>query len=146
DRLKGLAPAARAWADVMAGSVEPDAVETAAAGLADAGFSWEASRLAGQAAIRATEPTQTRTLLERARDLKGALPSEDAGERAASAGVLSEREEEVGRQVLDGLTHKEIGALLFISPKTVEHHVARIRQKLGATTRAELMSALRARS
>ncbi|MGQ0802929.1 MAG: LuxR C-terminal-related transcriptional regulator [Actinomycetota bacterium] len=144
-RLATLAPAARAWADVLMGSVDPDAVEAAATGLSDAGLPWEASRLVGQAAIRATEPAQTRTLLERARDLKGALPREEVGERAASAGVLSEREEEVGRQVLDGLTHKEIGALLFISPKTVEHHVARIRQKLGVTTRAELLAALRDR-
>jgi DNA-binding CsgD family transcriptional regulator len=45
--------------------------------------------------------------------------------------------------VVDGLTHKEIGAMLFISPKTVEHHVARIRQKLGASTRAELLAGLR---
>jgi DNA-binding NarL/FixJ family response regulator len=30
-----------------------------------------------------------------------------------------------------GLTHKEIGAQLCISPETVEHHVAKIRQKLG---------------
>ena len=46
--------------------------------------------------------------------------------------------------MLDGLTHKEIGAILFISPKTVEHHVARIRQKLGAATRAEMLAGLRA--
>jgi DNA-binding NarL/FixJ family response regulator len=144
DRLAALAPAARVWADVIAGSVEPDTVEAAAAGLSDTGLPWEASRLAGQAAIRSTEPSRTRALLERARDLKGALPSEDTGERAA-AGILSEREEEVGRHVLDGLTHKEIGALLFISPKTVEHHVARIRQKLGVRTRAELLAALRER-
>jgi DNA-binding NarL/FixJ family response regulator len=114
--------------------------------LSDAGLGWEASRLVGQAAIRATEPAQTRTLLERARDLKGALPGDEPGERGASAGLLSEREEEVGRHVLDGLTHKEIGALLFISPKTVEHHVAKIRQKLGAATRAELLAALRDRA
>jgi DNA-binding NarL/FixJ family response regulator len=57
--------------------------------------------------------------------------------------VLSERELEVGTLVLDGLTHKEIGAQLYISPKTVEHHVAKIRQKLGVSTRAELLVALR---
>ena len=42
-----------------------------------------------------------------------------------------------------GLTHKEIGAQLCISPETVEHHVAKIRQQLGATTRAEMLAALR---
>jgi DNA-binding CsgD family transcriptional regulator len=55
---------------------------------------------------------------------------------------LSERECEVGRLVLEGRTHRDIGGQLFISPKTVEHHVAHIRQKLGATSRAEFLAAL----
>ena len=45
--------------------------------------------------------------------------------------------------MLDGRTHREIGAQLYISAKTVEHHVARIRQKLGAGSRAELLAAIR---
>ena len=44
----------------------------------------------------------------------------------------------------DGLTYKAIGAESFISPKTVEHHVAHIRSKLGAGSRAELLAAIRA--
>ena len=35
------------------------------------------------------------------------------------------------------------GAELVISAKTVEHHVARVRRKLGATSRAEMMAAIR---
>ena len=46
--------------------------------------------------------------------------------------------------VVDAHTHKEIGAALFISAKTVEHHVAHIRTKLGVSTRAEMLSTLRA--
>jgi DNA-binding NarL/FixJ family response regulator len=57
--------------------------------------------------------------------------------------VLSEREQMVAQHIVDGLTYKEIGAQLYISPKTVEHHVAKIRQKLGASTRAEMLAALR---
>jgi DNA-binding CsgD family transcriptional regulator len=49
----------------------------------------------------------------------------------------------VARLVLDGRTYREIGAQLYLSPKTVEHHVARIRTKLSATTRAELVAGLR---
>jgi len=49
----------------------------------------------------------------------------------------------VARLVLAGSTHREIGAQLYIAPKTVEHHVARIRSKLGAGTRAELLAMLR---
>lgn len=144
-RLAGLAPAARAWADLYAGTVDRAALDAAAAGLTAAGLVWEASRLTGQAAIRSTDPALTRSLLERARGLKDTLPSGEARERPAGASALSEREQEVAAHVLDGLTHKEIGALLFISPKTVEHHVARIRQKLGAGTRAEMLAALRFR-
>ena len=57
--------------------------------------------------------------------------------------ALSAREVEVAREMLAGLTQKQIGEALFISPKTVEHHVAHIRQKLGSQSRAETMSLLR---
>jgi DNA-binding CsgD family transcriptional regulator len=58
--------------------------------------------------------------------------------------VLSAREQEIARRVLTGLTYKEIGAQLFISAKTVEHHMARIRRRLGATSRRELFGQLQA--
>lgn len=144
ERLAGLAPAARAWHQLFAGEVDPDAVDAAAAGLAAAGLPWEASRLTGQAAIRTTDRSATRALLGRARDLKESIPAGEPGASPRTAEALSEREREVAAYVLDGLTHKEIGAQLFISPKTVEHHVAKIRQKVGATTRAEMLAALRA--
>jgi DNA-binding CsgD family transcriptional regulator len=37
----------------------------------------------------------------------------------------------------EGLTNGEIATRLFISPKTAEHHVGRIYQKLGLRSRAE---------
>ncbi len=46
--------------------------------------------------------------------------------------------------MLEGLTYREIGARLYISAKTVEHHVARMRQRLGATNRSEFFAYLRA--
>ena len=134
--------AAGCWADVLAGRVQPADVVAASDALVEAELPWEASRLAGQAAIRTTDPTLARRLLERARDLTH--PDAAAGGRTGGASaVLSEREVEVGRLVLAGQTHKEIGAQLYLSPKTVEHHVARMRTKLGATTRADLLAALR---
>ncbi|MDQ4010607.1 MAG: LuxR C-terminal-related transcriptional regulator [Actinomycetota bacterium] len=57
--------------------------------------------------------------------------------------ILSERELEVGQLILAGLTHKQVGERLFISAKTVEHHMARIRQRLGVGTRNELFDQLR---
>ncbi|WP_043659240.1 helix-turn-helix domain-containing protein, partial [Nocardia thailandica] len=58
--------------------------------------------------------------------------------------MLSEREREVAELMLLGLTYREIGARLYISAKTVEHHVARIRRRIGARSRSELLSMLRA--
>jgi DNA-binding CsgD family transcriptional regulator len=142
-RLRALAEAARTWVAILGGTVEPTRVGTAAQGLQALGLTWEASRLTGQAAIRSSDPSTTRSLLEQARDLKAALPSADTEETLAATSVLSEREQMVAQYIVDGLTYKEIGSQLYISPKTVEHHVAKIRQKLGATTRAEMLAALR---
>ncbi|HKE73007.1 MAG TPA: helix-turn-helix transcriptional regulator [Acidimicrobiales bacterium] len=142
-RLGALADAARTWVAVLGGSAEPGGVAAAAAGLQALGLTWEASRLTGQAAIRSADPSVTRSLLERARDLKAALPASGPDEAPTGVGVLSEREQMVAQYIVDGLTHKEIGAQLYISPKTVEHHVAKIRQKVGASTRAEMLAALR---
>jgi DNA-binding CsgD family transcriptional regulator len=58
--------------------------------------------------------------------------------------VLGEREREVAALVVEGLTYREIGARLFLSAKTVEHHVARLRQRLGSASRSELFGDLRA--
>jgi DNA-binding NarL/FixJ family response regulator len=139
ERQSAQQAAASAWADALAGDVDPDLVIAACDGLAATELPWEASRLAGDAAIRVSSATGARRLLERARELTAAPPR--TVDPAQQAG-LSEREIEVARQVLAGRTHREIGAQLFIAPKTVEHHVARIRTKLGATTRADFFSTL----
>ncbi|WP_256277901.1 LuxR C-terminal-related transcriptional regulator, partial [Mycolicibacterium grossiae] len=57
---------------------------------------------------------------------------------------LSDREREVAELVLQGMPYRDIGSQLLISAKTVEHHVARIRRRLGAESRSELLSMLRA--
>ncbi|TMB72873.1 MAG: helix-turn-helix transcriptional regulator [Chloroflexi bacterium] len=50
---------------------------------------------------------------------------------------LSEREIEVLSLAADGLTNKQIGEKLFLSPHTIARHVANARAKLGASNRAE---------
>ena len=57
---------------------------------------------------------------------------------------LSDREREVAELLLLGMPYRDIGSQLFISAKTVEHHVARIRRRLGAESRSEMLSMLRA--
>ena len=66
-------------------------------------------------------------------------------ERAAGDGhrTLSAREAEVATLLLEGMTYREVGERLFISAKTVEHHVGRIRQRLGSGSRTELFADLR---
>jgi DNA-binding CsgD family transcriptional regulator len=59
-----------------------------------------------------------------------------AGTREHPAGLTS-REAEVLDLVAEGLTNAEIGARLFISEKTVGHHVSSILGKLGVGSRYE---------
>ncbi len=55
--------------------------------------------------------------------------------------TLTARETEILQLVAEGLTDKEIGERLSISPKTVSEHVDRVRCKLGAATRASAVYA-----
>jgi two-component system response regulator NreC len=54
-------------------------------------------------------------------------------------GGLSERETDVLRLIALGHTNAEIGEQLYLSVRTVETHRAHIQQKLGLSTRAELV-------
>ncbi|MDX3658453.1 LuxR C-terminal-related transcriptional regulator [Streptomyces sp. ID05-26A] len=143
-----LSAAAECWLDVVAGDVDADRVEEAARSLHAVGLWWDASRLAGQAAIRTSDRQAMVRLLDCARLLQGRPVSArrveaDAVPVAEDAGKLSDREREVARLVLEGMTYKQVGDRLFISAKTVEHHVARMRQRLGAASRSDLLAQLR---
>jgi DNA-binding CsgD family transcriptional regulator len=144
-----LARAGRTWVAVLAGDVDPPAVEGAARGLASVGQRWEGARLAGHAAARASDRRDTAALMECARDLLatsssgGARPAGPSpAESQAGVVQLSPREREVAELVLSGLTYRQIGESLYLSAKTVEHHMARIKRRSGAATRSELLERL----
>jgi DNA-binding CsgD family transcriptional regulator len=50
---------------------------------------------------------------------------------------LTDRERAVLRLVADGKTNAEIGAVLYISPKTASVHVTNIMRKLNAGSRVQ---------
>jgi len=52
---------------------------------------------------------------------------------------LSDREREIFQLVAEGKTNKEMAALLFISPSTVETHRARVMEKLDLHSAAEIV-------
>ncbi|MEV8638219.1 AAA family ATPase [Streptosporangium sp. NPDC051023] len=53
-------------------------------------------------------------------------------------GALSPRESEVARLVALGRTNAEIAEVLFLSPRTVEAHVAKVLRKVGVRSRTEV--------
>lgn len=67
----------------------------------------------------------------------GVLAAAGHAERSSKASTdLSQREIEVLRLVARGLSNKEMARQLSISPKTVDHHVQHIYNKIGVGTRA----------
>ncbi|NKZ14742.1 LuxR family transcriptional regulator [Mycolicibacterium septicum DSM 44393] len=157
---RALANGGRTWLRVLANHVDIDEVTAAARALSQFGLTWDGTRLASQAALQTPDARVSQAMLQLARDLKqtsaveevevasvastspAAAPATPAQGRASTK--LSDREREVAELLLLGMPYRDIGSQLFISAKTVEHHVARIRRRLGAESRTEMLSMLRA--
>jgi ATP/maltotriose-dependent transcriptional regulator MalT len=112
---------------------------------ASGGDATEAAAEDARRAEAAFERLGARTYADQAAALRRRL---GAGSRPGprAAGPLTRREEEVLQLVSHGLSNEEIGGRLFISAKTVEHHVGRILAKLSLRRRSEAVAwALRQR-
>ena len=55
---------------------------------------------------------------------------------------LTAQEEQIARLARDGLTNTQIGAQIFLSPRTVEYHLHKVFGKLGIDSRTGLEAAL----
>jgi DNA-binding NarL/FixJ family response regulator len=80
----------------------------------------------------------------RARAVLGArgltrLPSRPRASTRSNPSGLTNRQLDVARLVARGLTNAELARDLYISPKTVDHHVSAVLARLGASTRREIV-------
>jgi DNA-binding CsgD family transcriptional regulator len=102
--------------------------------------------------------TDAREHLRRAHEMFGHIGAEAFAERARREllatgetvrkrsveriAELTAQEAQIARLARDGQTNPEIGAQLFISPRTVEFHLRKVFAKLGIRSRKELREAL----
>jgi len=132
-------------------------LETAIAEFSQLDMPYETARtrLLCAAVLRTDEPevakSEARAALAVFEDLAAGRDADAAaallrelGVKAARAGprgtgTLTKRESEVLDLLTEGLSNPEIAQRLYLSRKTVEHHVAAILAKLGARNRAEAL-------
>ncbi|HTU86926.1 MAG TPA: AAA family ATPase [Solirubrobacteraceae bacterium] len=101
---------------------------------------------------------ESRVVLRRARDAFDAIGATPWGERVREQlrasgeksrepapigiGKLTPQERQIAELAASGLTNREIGEQLFLSPRTVASHLYRLFPKLGIASRAELSTVL----
>jgi len=114
--------------------------------------------LYGEWLRRESRRVEARTELRTAHDLFVAIGMEAFAERARgelqatgervrrltveTRDDLTAQERQIARLARDGLSNPEIGARLFLSPRTVEWHLRKVFGKLGIRSRQELSDAL----
>ncbi len=103
------------------------------------------TRLAAVDALGRVGTTHAREILSRLAQRRDEI-GRAAARTAERPGLgLSEREIEVLRLAAEGMTNRQIGEKLFLSPHTVARHLANGRSKLGAANRTEAAALLQRR-
>lgn len=85
-----------------------------------------------------------RNLLARVFDKRGVRARAQLVDGPLDVAGLTRREREIVAHLRAGLTNREIGSALGISVNTVRNTLARLFEKMGVSTRSELMGALTA--
>jgi DNA-binding CsgD family transcriptional regulator len=114
--------------------------------------------LYGEWLRRENRRVDARAQLRAAHELFGSIGMEAFGERARgellatgekvrkrsaeTRDELTAQEQQIARLAREGLTNPEIGARLYLSPRTVEWHLRKVFAKLGIHSRRELPGAL----
>lgn len=102
------------------------------------------SRLPLRSALATLDVIGARTWAENARgELRAAGEADRVQQAPAAVDVLSPQEAQIARLVADGLSNREIGEQLYLSPRTVGSHLYRMFPKLGITSRGQLAARLR---
>jgi DNA-binding CsgD family transcriptional regulator len=99
----------------------------------------EEARASLQRALEAFDRLGAAPWLERTREelrLAGARQAVDRPRDPSEA--LTAQEWRVAQLVAQGLTNREVAGSLFLSPKTIEHHLSAIYRKLGVRSRTQL--------
>jgi DNA-binding CsgD family transcriptional regulator len=91
----------------------------------------------GRAALATLDGLGARGEADAVAALLRSLGARVARRAPAGAGMLTKRELEVLALLGEGISNRQIGERLFITRKTVEHHVASVLAKLGLSGRGE---------